>query len=424
MRRKRTAPGSRCVEIMIALSLLAIGLLSLAAMQITAMKYGARGRHQTKAGRDRRGAHGDADARSAGANLTPTAAGPPAVTNESIQGPHTRSSRPTASRGRSPTSIAGRTRSIDVRVQWTEPNGPAASSRCRVCASTMKVCNAVRKVGFTLIEMLTVVAIFGLVAIYVGRILVVNERAYHTVENTSESQQNLRVFGELVEDDLRHAGMMVPARRGGVRRDNTTAPDVLYVSDAGAIDRAGRLRLYRRTRDPGGPYNLNTNGTAQTFTLSSLIVEPARSRPAYDTERRRHADSDFRVNGGVIVFDPARPRAATRAVASRPEHRHQADHRASASPRWRAPRPRSWRCPPTSTSCRARSCAGTTSRSPTGSRTSRSATSSTSTATTRRRATRRARGLGAGGRHRYASSELRPNQMRELADRRSCRARA
>jgi hypothetical protein len=45
--------------------------------------------------------------------------------------------------------------------------------------------------------MMTVVAIFGIVAMYVGRILTVNERAYHTVENTSESQQNLRVFGEL-----------------------------------------------------------------------------------------------------------------------------------------------------------------------------------------------------------------------------------
>ena len=39
-----------------------------------------------------------------------------------------------------------------------------------------------RRHGFTLIEMLTVVAIFGVVAMYVGRILIVNERAYHTVE--------------------------------------------------------------------------------------------------------------------------------------------------------------------------------------------------------------------------------------------------
>src|SRR2546428_13755638 len=96
-------------------------------------------------------------------------------------------------------------------------------------------CRAVHKDGFTLIEMLTVVAIFGLVSIYVGRILTVNERAYHTVENTSESQQNLRVFGEFVEDNLRHAGMMVPRDAGVCGRDYTDAPDILYGSAPAAI---------------------------------------------------------------------------------------------------------------------------------------------------------------------------------------------
>ena len=94
--------------------------------------------------------------------------------------------------------------------------------------------------------MLTVVAIFGVVAIYVGRILIVNERAYHTVENTSESQQNLRVFGELVEDDLRHAGMMVPRDAAVCGGDSTNAPDILYVSDAARDRPAGRLRSLRR----------------------------------------------------------------------------------------------------------------------------------------------------------------------------------
>src|SRR4026207_817550 len=99
----------------------------------------------------------------------------------------------------------------------------------------MKGCNAMRRGGFTLIEMMTVVALFGIVAIYVGRILNVNERAYHTVENTSESQQNLRGFGEFVEDNLRHAGLMVPRATAVCGRDYTNAPDILYVSDAAAI---------------------------------------------------------------------------------------------------------------------------------------------------------------------------------------------
>src|SRR5262249_31542772 len=153
-----------------------------------------------------------------------------------------------------------------------------------------------RRHGFTLVEMLTVVAIFGLVAIYVGRVLTVNERAYHTVENTSESQQNLRVFGELVEDDVRHAGMMV-SRDGGVCGvDNTNAPDVLYVSDAAAIDPQSDVAPYAGVTilAPGGTTNLPAAGSSVTLTLSSMIVEPSPpSRPAYDTNSDGVADSDF-----------------------------------------------------------------------------------------------------------------------------------
>jgi prepilin-type N-terminal cleavage/methylation domain-containing protein len=168
--------------------------------------------------------------------------------------------------------------------------------------------SAVRRGGFTLIEMLTVVAIFGVVAMYVGRILIVNEHAYHTVENTSESQQNLRVFGELIEDELRHAGMMVSRDAAVCGRDYTNAPDILYVSDAAAIDPEDEEFDPWDGPTATGATNLNTGspfGTAVTLTLSSLIVEPSPpSRPAYDTDLNGTADSDFRLNGGVIVFDP------------------------------------------------------------------------------------------------------------------------
>jgi prepilin-type N-terminal cleavage/methylation domain-containing protein len=173
----------------------------------------------------------------------------------------------------------------------------------------MKGCSAVRRAGFTLIEMMTVVALFGLVAVYVGRILTVNERAYHTVEDTSESQQNLRVFGELIEDDIRHAGMMVSRNSAVCGRDFTNAPDVLYVSDAAAIDPQDDAAPYAGSSitAPGGTTNL-TAGSSITLTLSSLLVETtAPNRPAYDLDNDGTADSDFRVNGGVIVYDTATP---------------------------------------------------------------------------------------------------------------------
>jgi len=122
IRRKRKSSGFTLVEILIALSLLAIGLLSLAAMQLTAMQYGARGRHLTKAAAVAE-ARMEILMRSRWTDLAPTAWTTPVVTNEVIQGPNlTEQSYSTSWQivDVDPT----RTRSIDVRVLWTERNRP------------------------------------------------------------------------------------------------------------------------------------------------------------------------------------------------------------------------------------------------------------------------------------------------------------
>ena len=123
MRRKRHSSGFTLVEILIALSLLAIGLLSLAAMQLTAMKYGSRGRHLTKAAavaEERM----EILMRSRWTDITPTAWTTPLVTNEVIQGPTNLTEQAYSTSWQITDVDAGRTRSIDVRVQWTEPNRP------------------------------------------------------------------------------------------------------------------------------------------------------------------------------------------------------------------------------------------------------------------------------------------------------------
>jgi len=123
MRHKRQSSGFTLVEILIALSLLAIGLLSLAAMQLTAMQYGSRGRHLTKAAAVAE-ARMEILMRSRWTDLTPTAWTTPVVTNEVIQGAANQTEQAYSTSWQIVDVDPGRTRSIDVRVLWTEPRRP------------------------------------------------------------------------------------------------------------------------------------------------------------------------------------------------------------------------------------------------------------------------------------------------------------
>jgi prepilin-type N-terminal cleavage/methylation domain-containing protein len=166
-----------------------------------------------------------------------------------------------------------------------------------------------RRDGFTLIEMMVTVLIFGIVGVYVGKILTVNERAYHNVEETSEAQQNLRILTEQVEDAIRHAGMMTPRETAACGVDSNAAPDVLFLSDASAIDPQSDFEPYPGAVIAAGTI---TVGVVTTLQLDSLVLEPAPpNRPAYDTNGDGALDSDFRNGAGVIVADVGNPDRGT-----------------------------------------------------------------------------------------------------------------
>jgi len=163
-----------------------------------------------------------------------------------------------------------------------------------------------RNAGYSLIELLTVVAIMGLVSVYVGRILTVNEQAYQITDQTSEAQQNLRAIENLLERDLRHAGFMVPDPIGICGVDDRDGPDTLYVSDALAIDQQDDFTSYSGASATLSSGGVGTAGGSAILALSSLIIEPSPpSRPAYDTDGDGANDSDFQVGGGVIFSDAA-----------------------------------------------------------------------------------------------------------------------
>jgi prepilin-type N-terminal cleavage/methylation domain-containing protein len=161
--------------------------------------------------------------------------------------------------------------------------------------------------GFTLIELMISVAILGIVSIYMFESFAVNQRAYTVIDQVAESQQNIRAIADLLERDLRHAGLMVPEGTAVCGVDDDASPDLLYVSDANAIDPGDDVATYDGALIGGGVTQVSDG----TFSVSTLVMEPAPSRPAYDTDANGVADSDFQVLGGVIVLDSADPSRGT-----------------------------------------------------------------------------------------------------------------
>jgi prepilin-type N-terminal cleavage/methylation domain-containing protein len=165
-----------------------------------------------------------------------------------------------------------------------------------------------RRDGFTLIELLISVALLGIVVIYLMQTFTVQHRTYTVVDQTTEAQQNLRALAELLERDLRHAGLMVPETAAVCLVDNTAIPDVLFLSDADAVT----LQDDDREPDFGAdlPPTVTTVGSgAQTLSVANLAIEPATPalRFDYDTDGDGVNDSDFRPGAGVIVTDRADP---------------------------------------------------------------------------------------------------------------------
>ena len=70
-------------------------------------------------------------------------------------------------------------------------------------------CNLHTNRGFTLVEVLIVMAMFGVIMGAVYSLYITNLRTSYTSDETSEVQQNMRIAMDVVTRDLRMAGMLV-----------------------------------------------------------------------------------------------------------------------------------------------------------------------------------------------------------------------
>lgn len=112
------------LEVMIAMAILAIGLLQVAAMQLQAMGAGRSGRHTSAADHIAQ-AQMEQLQRTRWTNLAVTAWTAGTVVNTNVQGPNgTLVEQAYTVSWRITDVVATMTRSVDVRVTWNEPNRP------------------------------------------------------------------------------------------------------------------------------------------------------------------------------------------------------------------------------------------------------------------------------------------------------------
>jgi len=159
--------------------------------------------------------------------------------------------------------------------------------------------------GFSLVELMVAVGILGVVVAGVMESFVVQNKAYAVVDQTTETQQNIRALSHLIERDLRMTGFMVPEGGAVCGIDLTNASDTLYVTDYDAIDPDGQGNA-----NLGASITSGYNGAAATLTLS-LAEMTLDDRPFYDNDGDGTPDSDFREGGAVIVMDRANPARGT-----------------------------------------------------------------------------------------------------------------
>jgi prepilin-type N-terminal cleavage/methylation domain-containing protein len=126
---RRSRDGFTLLEVMLALTMMAIGMLSLAAMQLLVMEYADRGRSmsqasaiaQTRLEQLQRLTWTDAGLQPTGGAFT----GPVTVAVQIDDGAIVSAQQTYDVYVRIADLVAGVTRSVDVRVDWDEPDRPA-----------------------------------------------------------------------------------------------------------------------------------------------------------------------------------------------------------------------------------------------------------------------------------------------------------
>ncbi len=157
--------------------------------------------------------------------------------------------------------------------------------------------------GFSLLELMVASAILLIVMVGITRAFTAQHRTYQVVDQVTEAQQNLRAVADLLERDLRRAGYMVPPHAAVCAYDNTGGPDVLFVSNAGAIRSVFDLEDENQDLTPNKGVAITNDDSNSGFNAagSALVLNVPGLWVDYEPD-----GDDFAIGEGAIVVNRAR----------------------------------------------------------------------------------------------------------------------
>lgn len=159
-----------------------------------------------------------------------------------------------------------------------------------------------RNAGYSLVELMVSLAILSVIMIFLTYVFMRQSRTYAVVDQVAEAQQSLRAIAALIERDVRTTAFMVPESAAVCGLDATGSSDVLFVTDASAIDPTGHVQPELGVRINSG---YSGSGT-ENLSIASDNVDGS---DRYDLDGDGTADSDFLYDtgsgrtAGVIVVD-------------------------------------------------------------------------------------------------------------------------
>jgi prepilin-type N-terminal cleavage/methylation domain-containing protein len=162
--------------------------------------------------------------------------------------------------------------------------------------------------GFTLVELMIAVAIFGIVIAQAFAVFGAQHVTYSATERTIEVQQDSRLLADAILGDIRMAGYMVPRAAGiGSIDGGTSGPDAICISDPSVIQDSEVASALQRFAGASVSATLLT-GSSATLSNSSLDIDGDGTADFAPGRGIIFADSN---NSHCAVIDTISPSGAT-----------------------------------------------------------------------------------------------------------------